>query len=520
MPSTRRTRSPASDSLSGATIGTAPPTAASNLRSTPATSAASNSSPPWVASSSLLAVTTGLPSRIASRIRERAGSMPPITSTTTSTSGSATTAAASPLIRVGSTAGSRLRVTSRTATRCSVIATPARSRTGVACSTSSLATPVPTTPHPSIPILSAAPTFPPLFVPGLPPILPDVPLRGPPGPPRRRVQAAGSIPYAPLGSNRRREHHGDRDRLPGPRPARHRPSRRALRRPGDLGARPGGPDPRLRLDRPGRDRPRGHRGTPVHRRPRGSRHVGPRPARPGRAERHPDRGARRPRHGRARRQAAARPHRAGRPAPGLRHRAALVPVPRRRAGRRRRGPRHPPRRAGRPRLGHRQGRRPPLADRPGRRRADPRRRRAHPPRLGRPRTRRRPHRHLRGPPARRQHPPLVVPQRPPRHHFTLHRPPRRPHLRRPRRPPPGLLPPPIPMAPHRPRPHARLGPPPLARLHPRHPLPHPLRISNHGHRQAQGLRSRDGKGPTVGAAGGPPPPRLRFPEEGGWPPGR
>src|SRR6266508_2069784 len=449
MPSTRRTRSPASDSLSGATIGTAPPTAASNLRSTPAASAASNSSPPWVASSSLLAVTTGLPSRIASRIRERAGSMPPITSTTTSTSGSATTAAASPVIRVGSTAGSRLRVTSRTATRCSVIATPARSRTGVACSTSSLATPVPTTPHPSIPILSAAPTFPPLFVPGLPPILPDVPLRGPPGPPRRRVQAAGSIPYAPLGSNRRREHHGDRDRLPGPRPARHRPSRRALRRPGDLGARPGGPDPRLRLDRPGRDRPRGHRGTPVHRRPRGSRHLGPRPA---------------------------RPHRAGRPAPGLRHRAALVPVPRRRAGRRRRGPRHPPRRAGRPRLGHRQGRRPPLADRPGRRRADPRRRRAHPPRLGRPRTRRRPHRHLRGPPARRQHPPLVVPQRPPRHH-PHRRPPRRPHLRRPRRPPPGLLPPRVSVVPHRPRPHARLGPPPLARRHPRHPLPHPLKNS-------------------------------------------
>src|SRR6266545_4882754 len=162
MLSTRRTRSPASDSLSGATIGIAPPTAASNLRSTPAASAASNSSPPWAASSSLFAVTTGLPSRMARRMSERAGSIPPITSTTTSTSGSVTTSAASPLMRVGSTAGSRLRVTSRTATRCNAIDTPARSRTGVACSTSSRATPVPTTPQPSIPTLSASPTSPPV----------------------------------------------------------------------------------------------------------------------------------------------------------------------------------------------------------------------------------------------------------------------------------------------------------------------------------------------------------------------
>src|SRR5919108_5978245 len=197
-------RSPASDCLSGATIGMAPPTAASNLRSTPAASAASNSSPPWVASSSLLAVTTGLPSPIAWRIRERAGSMPPITSTTTSTSGSATTSAASPPILVGSTAGSRLRVTSRTATRCSASSIPARSATGRACSTSSLATPVPTTPHPSIPILSAAPNVPSVRLRPAP-ILPDAPAagtagEGPEGRPAAARPLTGRPPMPDLGT--------------------------------------------------------------------------------------------------------------------------------------------------------------------------------------------------------------------------------------------------------------------------------------------------------------------------------
>ena len=43
-----------------------------------------SSSAPWLASSSLLAVTTGLPAAMAARISSRAGSMPPMTSTTTS----------------------------------------------------------------------------------------------------------------------------------------------------------------------------------------------------------------------------------------------------------------------------------------------------------------------------------------------------------------------------------------------------------------------------------------------------
>ena len=88
---TRRMRSPASDSRSGRISGMPPATDASNSRSTPAVSAASNSSSPKLASSSLFAVTTGLPAFSAARIRLRAGSTPPIISTMTSTSGSATT---------------------------------------------------------------------------------------------------------------------------------------------------------------------------------------------------------------------------------------------------------------------------------------------------------------------------------------------------------------------------------------------------------------------------------------------
>jgi hypothetical protein len=61
MPITRRMGSPRSDSRSGRMMGMPPATAASNSRSTPAASAAANSSAPTLASSSLLAVTTGLP---------------------------------------------------------------------------------------------------------------------------------------------------------------------------------------------------------------------------------------------------------------------------------------------------------------------------------------------------------------------------------------------------------------------------------------------------------------------------
>ena len=91
MPMTWSMGSPSSDSRSGRTSGMPPPTAASNSTSTPDASAVANTSAPTLASSSLLAVTTGLPALSASRMSWRAGSMPPITSITTSMSGSLTT---------------------------------------------------------------------------------------------------------------------------------------------------------------------------------------------------------------------------------------------------------------------------------------------------------------------------------------------------------------------------------------------------------------------------------------------
>ncbi len=98
-------------------IGMPPATAASNSRSLPAASAAAYSSAPTLARSSLFAVTTGLPAASASRIRLRAGSMPPIASTTRSTSGSATTPWASRVRIVSSTSTSRWAERLRTATR-------------------------------------------------------------------------------------------------------------------------------------------------------------------------------------------------------------------------------------------------------------------------------------------------------------------------------------------------------------------------------------------------------------------
>ena len=73
MPITRVMRSPTSDSRSGRMIGMPPATAASKSRSTPARSAASKSSAPCLASSSLLPVMTGLPALSAVRMRSRAG---------------------------------------------------------------------------------------------------------------------------------------------------------------------------------------------------------------------------------------------------------------------------------------------------------------------------------------------------------------------------------------------------------------------------------------------------------------
>jgi hypothetical protein len=71
-----------------------PATAPSKATITPFACAAAKISLPWRASSALLAVTTCLPLAIAFRMNVRAGSMPPISSTTMSTSGCAMTISA------------------------------------------------------------------------------------------------------------------------------------------------------------------------------------------------------------------------------------------------------------------------------------------------------------------------------------------------------------------------------------------------------------------------------------------
>src|SRR5918999_4965941 len=151
MPRMRATRSPARDSLSGWTSGIPPPTAPSNARSTPALSAASNRSAPAVDRSSLLAVTTGLPERRASRIELRAGSTPPITSTTISTSGSPMTSSGSSVRRSGSRGTSRGLPGRRTATRRTSSRRPARRSMSSLRSASRRITAEPTTPHPRTP---------------------------------------------------------------------------------------------------------------------------------------------------------------------------------------------------------------------------------------------------------------------------------------------------------------------------------------------------------------------------------
>ncbi len=81
IPCTRSIVAPASDSWSTRMTGTTPATAPSKRNCTPLTRASSHSSSPWWDSSCLLAVTTCLPARIASRRYSRAGSRPPISST-------------------------------------------------------------------------------------------------------------------------------------------------------------------------------------------------------------------------------------------------------------------------------------------------------------------------------------------------------------------------------------------------------------------------------------------------------
>src|SRR6478609_2164619 len=81
IPWMRSTWAAASVSCSTRMTGTTPATAPSKRSWTWCSRAVVHSSSPWLASSSLLALTTCLPARIAFRTYSRAGSMPPISST-------------------------------------------------------------------------------------------------------------------------------------------------------------------------------------------------------------------------------------------------------------------------------------------------------------------------------------------------------------------------------------------------------------------------------------------------------
>src|SRR5690606_10953004 len=152
MPITRRTSSPARLSRSGRMRGMPPATAASKRRATPESRAAPNSSPPRLASSSLLAVTTGLPARRARRMRCRAGSMPPMVSTTRSMSGSVTTDSASWVSTPSANSTARSRERLCTATRVISSVTPCRAAISVDRSLTSDTRAAPTLPQPSSPM--------------------------------------------------------------------------------------------------------------------------------------------------------------------------------------------------------------------------------------------------------------------------------------------------------------------------------------------------------------------------------
>ena len=104
---------------------------------------------PSSASSALFAVTTALPDRSAVSSKERAGSMPPMTSTTMSMSSRLTRPGASVVIRPGSTVTPRVRPGRRTATPATCTGAPTLAARSAAWSPISRYTSEPTLPQPS-----------------------------------------------------------------------------------------------------------------------------------------------------------------------------------------------------------------------------------------------------------------------------------------------------------------------------------------------------------------------------------
>ena len=118
------------------TIGITAATAASKRSCTPASRATAKSSSPCWASSCLLAVTTGLPARSAASTCSRAGSVPPISSTTRSEPARISSKSPSPRVSAPAISGRR----------------PVAASTASARSASSSAKAAPTVPRPSSPM--------------------------------------------------------------------------------------------------------------------------------------------------------------------------------------------------------------------------------------------------------------------------------------------------------------------------------------------------------------------------------
>ena len=156
MPAIHSIRLAVRPSRSALMIGMPPATAPSKATITPLACAAAKISLPCRASSALLAVTTCLPLAIACRMNVRAGSMPPISSTTMSMSGCARTTAASSvrLTPAAPRVSSRARSSARSAIHVMRIGRPARRAISSSLRRSTVHVPIPTVPMPSRPTCS------------------------------------------------------------------------------------------------------------------------------------------------------------------------------------------------------------------------------------------------------------------------------------------------------------------------------------------------------------------------------
>src|SRR6185436_7902376 len=137
-------------------IGMPPATAPSKATITPLACAAPKISLPCRASSALFAVTTCLPLAIACRMKVRAGSRPPISSTTMSMSGLASTVAASPVSSkpVPPAVAARACSSARSAIHVIRMGRPARRAISSALRCSTFHVPRPTVPSPRSPTCS------------------------------------------------------------------------------------------------------------------------------------------------------------------------------------------------------------------------------------------------------------------------------------------------------------------------------------------------------------------------------